>query len=425
MHKKILLTLILTPVLFVIAMAATQLIPNSWVAENVKKSQEIIKAESAYHDAYYVPQTHWLAGSDGYTDTIFLQQQIADRSHSIFYGAMMPEYDRYWHGYSIFLRPLLVFFDLSHIRQILVLCFFILFTVLTVLVARHISLTVAILFGIALALVNPPVIMISLQYSNMFLLMLAVSIVLMLLLANKRPRYEIFLFFTIAGCLTSFFDLLTTPSITLGIPLLLYVAFRIKHKGQKNLLKDTLLIMVLWGVGYFVAWFAKWLIGSIILHRNIFADATQKILFWSQDSSTIASVPENTASLSVFTVLTDWLKRLVIYWPVLVVTIIGAVVAVSVRLFSKRNSFKFSLLTLLAVAIVTIIPIAWVILARQHSFNHQWFSYRHLIILLLGTTLIIWYLGALKTKLQYKTILANVQAKTKWLAATLLGKNRS
>lgn len=424
-NKKILIAIIAAPIIFFILMTLTQFIPNSWVSSNVEKSRDIIKAESFYHDAYHVPQTHWLAGSDGYSDDIFLQQQIADRSHGVFYGAMMPSYDRYWHGYSIFLRPLLVFFDLSYIRQILVLCFILLLTVLAVLIARHISLTVAILFSAALALVNPPVIMISLQYSNMFLLMLLVSVILMLLLAHRRPKHEILLFFAIAGCLTSFFDLLTTPSITLGVPLLLYIAFRIKHKDQKDLFKDVLLSIVLWGAGYFIVWFSKWLIGSLILHRNIFVDATQKILFWSADSSSITNTTESTASLSIFTVLGDWINRLVIYWPILFTAVVSLGVALIIKFKVHKGAFRFNIFTLLALVVVTIIPIAWIILARQHSFNHQWFSYRHLIILLFGVSLIIWYIGASKTNINFRSISLKIHNRAKRLAVALFGENKN
>lgn len=417
MNKKIFAVFIVAPAVFFIAMVLTQLIPNSWVETNVSKSRDIIKSESPYHDAYYVPQTHWLAGSDGYTDDIFLRQQIADRSNGIFYGAMMPDYDRYWHGYTIFLRPLLIFFDLSHIRQILILCFIVLLTILVSVISRYISLTVAILFGVALALVNPPVIMISLQYSNMFILMLTLSIILMLLLGKKRSKQEILIFFAAAGCLTSFFDLLTTPSITLGIPLLLYIAYRVKNNQHKGILKDILFVSILWGAGYFVAWFAKWLIGSIVLQRNIFADATQKILFWSSDSSTITST-----DVSAFTVFTDWTNRLVIYWAILIMAAIGLGIALVARFFSKEGFRKLRLPTLLVFVGAALIPVAWIVVARQHSFNHQWFSYRHLVILLFGVSLVIWYIGGVKSKLPYKKSLRIFRTKLTNTASSLFSK---
>lgn len=416
MYKKIILTLFLAPIIFSVAMVLTQLIPNSWVAPNVSKSQELIKNESPYHDAYYVPQTHWLAGSDGFSDDSFLQQQIADRSHGILYGAMIPEYDRYWHGYSIFLRPLLVFFDLSYIRQILVVCFIILLAVLFHLISKHISMVVAILFGFALALVNPPVIMISLQYSNMILLMLAASIVLMILLAKKRPKNEIFIFFAAVGSLTSFFDLLTTPSVTLGIPLLLYVAYRIKHNDKKYIVKDTIYCMVIWGAGYFISWFAKWLIGSLVLSRNIFAEATEKVLFWSSDSSTITS-----HSVSIISVLHDWIERLVIYTPLFFIAILGIIYSIIVRLLSKKKFSNLHIPSIISIIIPALIPIAWIAFARQHSFNHQWFSYRHLIILIFGISLIIWYLGATKLDSHYKRKLTNIKRRLKQASLLLLG----
>ncbi len=413
MSKKIIFVLIAAPLLFVIAMVIVQLIPNSWVEGNVRKSQDIIRAESIYHDAYHVPQTHWLAGSDGYSDDIFLQQQIADRSHGIVYGAMIPSYDRYWHGYSIFLRPLLVFFDLSYIRQILVVCFIVLLVILAHLIAKYINLATGVLFGVALALVNPPIIMISLQYSNMFLLMLTASIVLMLLLAKNRPKQELFVFFAVIGSLTSFFDLLTTPSITLGIPLLLYVAYRIHNDDKGSILKDVVYCVAFWGTGYFIAWFAKWLIGSVILYRNIFTEATEKVLFWSSDSSTITS-----HNVGILSVLGDWGKRLVVYWPLFFMTLVGCIYALLNRFLSKEKFSTLHIQYFLALLIPTLIPIAWVVLARQHSFNHQWFSYRHLIILLFGTFLTIWYVSKTKGDMPYKKIIKQTYKKTRELLGT-------
>lgn len=388
-NRKIILTFFVMPLVFLIAMAAVQLIPNSWVSANIKTSRDIIGVETIYHDAYHVPSVHWLAASDGYSDDIYLQEQVADRSHGILYDAMIPGYDRYWHGYSIFLRPLLVFFDLSYIRQILVICFIVLAAILVHLIIKHVNFTVGILFAIALALVNPPVIMISLQFSNMFLLMLIASIVLLLLLAKKRPMEEIFMFFAVVGSLTSFFDLLTTPVITLGIPLLLFVAYRLQHEEQKDLLRHVCYITLLWGGGYLISWAAKWLIGSLILQRNIFLEATAKVTFWSSDYSAIVS-----HNVSAPFVLWQWIKRLVLYWPVLIVALVGFVVALTRKLkVSQQTLFTgVSTIGVLSVLIPTLLPIIWLMVARQHSFAHQWFSYRHLIILIFGTFVLMWYL---------------------------------
>ncbi len=384
------------PGVFLVAMVTAQLIPNSWVSTNIEKSRDIIRVETVYHDAYHVPSVHWLAASDGFSDNIYLQEQIADRSHGVFYGAMIPNYDRYWHGYSIVLRPLLVFFDLSYIRQMLVICFFVITAILVHLIIRHINLAVGIFFVVALALVNPPVIMISLQFSNMFLLTLIASTVLLVLLAKKRSLEDIFIFFAALGSLTSFFDLLTTPVITLGIPLLLFVAYRIEHGEQKDLLHHVLYIACLWGAGYFISWASKWLIGSLLLQRNIFLEATTKVAFWSSDYSAIVS-----HNVSAPYVLWQWIKRLVLYLPLLVATVVGFGFALLKKVrFSKRAFFAgVSFTSILSILIPTLLPILWLIVARQHSFAHQWFSYRHLFILLFGVFVLMWYTSRLQTKM--------------------------
>lgn len=389
MHKKqLLLILILTPILFLVIMISLQLIPNSWVRNNVQKSREIINVESKYHEAYYVPGINWLAASDGYSDDIYLKEQIIDRSHNILYSAMIPNYDRYWHGYSLFLRPLLIAFDLAKIRQILVISFMMLFAILIYLVIKHINMAVGLLLACAISLVNPPVIMISLQYSNMFLLTLSVAIALMVMLAKKRPNNEILLFFMVVGSLTSFFDLLTTPTITLGIPLLLWVAYRIQHQKTERLLKDVLLAGCIWFGGYIVAWAAKWLIGSLLLHKNIFLEASTKATYWSSDHSTIES-----RNVNALYVLHQWIKRLVLARPLVFVGVIGFTVGL-VNLLRNRKKIHIPYwLNMLAIIIPTLIPIAWVTVVRQHSLEHQWFSYRHLVVAIFGCFLLLWYIN--------------------------------
>lgn len=386
--KKIILTLLCMPLIFVAAMVISQLIPNSFVKNNISTSQQTIATEGLYHDAYHTPQVHWLAGSDGHSDTIFLEQQLAKRDGGILKDSMMPNYARYWHGYSVFLRPLLVFFDLSHIRQLLVIAFTVLLGVLIHLIIKHLGVFMGICFGVAIALVNPPVIMISLQYSNMFLLMLSLSIVLILLMAKGSSLRTILLFFTVAGGLTSFFDLLTTPSITLGIPLILYIAFRIKNGDTKNILRDTAATGLLWGSGYLFVWLSKWLIGSALLNTNILNEAKDKVDFWSSDTTEIQS-----GGLSVLSVLSAWVQRLILIWPTVIMTLLCLVYTLFRKMNKKIAHGKISLQVVASLLIVTLLPIAWIVIARQHSFNHQWFSYRHLIVMIFGICTLLWYLS--------------------------------
>lgn len=385
--KRVAIVVLTMPIVFLLLMTFSQLIPNSWVRQNIAKSREIIAVESEYHDAYYVPQVHWLAGSDGYTDDIFLRMQVADRSHGFFAGVMEPEYDRYWHGYSVFLRPLLVFFDLSYIRQLLVISFMVLMGILSFLVMKYISTVAGVLLVIAIALVNPPVIMISLQYSNMFLLTLAACIATMLMLIKKRSDTEFAMLFVVIGSLTSFLDLLTTPTITLSLPLLLYVAYHIQHKTKRSLFGPVVALTALWGTGYVFAWLAKLAIASLVLQRNVFLEASQKASHWSSNYSTLQSRDVTTAY-----VLKQWIKRLVIFWPVFFMMLPPFIIGIVNTLKHRRRINRYFVKNLCALALPSLLPLVWIYFVRQHSLEHQWFSYRHLVAGLFGSFLILRYL---------------------------------
>ncbi len=67
----------------------------------------------------------------------------------------------------------------------------------------------------------------SLQYTGVFALtLLSVILVNLLYKMNKENLYS-YLFFIMGGC-TTFFDLLTSPLITLGIPLIIVVLLKNK-----------------------------------------------------------------------------------------------------------------------------------------------------------------------------------------------------
>ena len=77
-------------------------------------------------------------------------------------------YGRYWHGYQLILKPLLVFFDYSSIR---IINYFILssLTFLCLLfILRRYDATVSLLFLLSLLLVGFPVVPMTIQFSTCF-----------------------------------------------------------------------------------------------------------------------------------------------------------------------------------------------------------------------------------------------------------------
>lgn len=74
--------------------------------------------------------------------------------------------------------------------------------------------------------------------------------------------------FLIIGMLTSFFDFLTYPLFTLGMPLILISVLGTFSSVQK--LCDIVKNSIFWGIGYGGMWCGKWMVGSILTGDNLF-----------------------------------------------------------------------------------------------------------------------------------------------------------
>ncbi len=71
---------------------------------------------------------------------------------------------------------------------------------------------------------------------------------------------NLMLYFFVVGMVENFFDFLTYPIITLGIPLivLLWLKIRDESADLKENMIFTVKSSVSWGLGYALTWIAKW-----------------------------------------------------------------------------------------------------------------------------------------------------------------------
>lgn len=138
------------------------------------------------------------------------------------------EYARYWHGYLVPLRILLCIFNINEIRILFILLFLVLIATLMVLISKKINMYAMLVFLIALTSVEYFYIGISLQGSSIFFIAMIASIIL-IYRYNKIKDFP--LLFLVVGSLTSFFDFLTVPLLTLGIPFAIF--FLIKRKRRR------------------------------------------------------------------------------------------------------------------------------------------------------------------------------------------------
>ena len=148
MGKRVLivaLSTIMVGILFWLLMAAAYAIPSTQLVTKANQSRAILKQEGVLwmQNAALVGGAHY----DNYTTYHMLNIAVQsvdnpflDAVSSRFYQGSDPDdglmhaiagennaaYQRYWHGYVTFLRPLLVFFDVKQIRLICQTAFFVL-----------------------------------------------------------------------------------------------------------------------------------------------------------------------------------------------------------------------------------------------------------------------------------------------------------
>ena len=282
-------------------------------------------------------------------------------------------YARYWHGYLPILRVLLIFFDISEIRMILLIIFVILFVWLLKLIKDKIGLIEAIIFALSLMLYSYFLVSYSLESAPVFLVMMISSIVLL----NRIEKLKnLYLFVFIISCITNFVDYLTVPLITLAIPLILYITYKQKKISNlpcKALIQIVIKSSLIWFIGYASTWFSKWLIYDILYGEEIIKSAITQVIY-----RTGATVTYKTES--IFSVIGKFMLDVLIYCDSIIILVIFFLLLnikkykITVR--TKKNYFNKTAPILL----IALIPIVWYLVLANHTVVHSRFTYRHMLI---------------------------------------------
>ncbi len=277
-------------------------------------------------------------------------------------------YSRYWHGYLIFLKPLLLFLSYGEIRILN-----------SILVAGGVLLIIILLckrnlkgyivpYIAMLLLMNVFVITKSLQFSSVYhICTIAIIILLWRLECLEAEQCRMPLFFLTIGCVTSYFDFLTYPLITLGIPMVIYLC--ISEIDDRLLFKKTIISTSCWTLGYVGMWSGKWVIGTYLGNENIILNAINRIKI----HSAIGEMAENKFSY------VDLIKQ---QWQMLdkEVVILSVAFILLLGVYILRGQIKGKIIDVMSFGFVGLLPFCWYRIAASHSWQHYWFTYREMII---------------------------------------------
>lgn len=275
-------------------------------------------------------------------------------------------YPRYWHGYLVILKPLLLFFDVADIRIFNMFLFFAVLIYIVCLMKEQGLDKYILWFGITILILNPLTIPVSFQFSTVTYIAL-LSCILVLKGDFKDIKKQIF-FFMIIGIVTAYFDFFTFPLVGLYFPMIFLL---IKEKNWKKALQTVVLGSVMWIIGYAGMWGGKWLVGSLLTGGNFFVDALSRA--------------EHYAGNTEYTRLQIIWKnvKVLIKWPIVV---IGSLVLIKIlkELIMGIKMKAVDCKLFLPFGIIMTAPFVWYLVAGSHSYIHYWFTYRELCVAILA-----------------------------------------
>ena len=378
--------------LFTTLIIAVHMIPRSAIEPQVKSSAKIFTEEGIYphkvsidgrrvlvdnytdcymHDvAYCADDTHPVDAAmrnyryrDNVDITVSLEHLVS--------GNLLNEpfeYGKYWHGYLVTLRPLLTVMDYGKIRILNGIVLGILFFIVLVLITRRLSFGITLCFLVALFMVHSGIIPWSLQFSTCYYITFVSIIALLGFKWISATLHRLLLCFFAIGATTSFFDFLTTPIMTLGVPLTIMML-----KDEKLCkIRFALALCAAWLMGYSMMWASKWLMAYLLVGYNPLAEASQSIK--------LHSVGKGENQMWYY-----WLKLLDIFqarWSILTakgLTRWGIMAALAIpALLAHKDRFAFKRSAVLV--FVSMLTLLWYIVVARHSYTHFYITSRALLV---------------------------------------------
>lgn len=239
---------------------------------------------------------------------------------------------------------------------------------------------VSVAFVVFLISANIWSVVVSLQYSGVFLIAEAVTLLMLVRPPSARTACMLL---ACSGCAAAYVDLLTVPLIACVLPASAYIACYSEDYVVSQRVQVTVVLVASFFIAYAGMWASKWAIASCVLGENVFAESFEKIAFRSSSSYT-----SSTGSIVQFGYL-DVLRALLAQFvsPAGLLAIGVAVVVLiswmrTIRVTGAECDAACLLLGILPWMILASVPLVWVAVLKNHTFIHVWMTYRLLCLVL-------------------------------------------
>lgn len=347
---------------------------------NDNDSDSVILCETGYSTGrplYDAMASAHPYGNEARVNDIIAWSFFHDDDYSIEY------YSRYWHGYVTLFKPLFYFFSFADMRVIkyIVELFLYAVTGFFLLTKTDFGKEYSIAYLSVLVMLNPVIIALAFQYMPCTYIALLTTIVILKCKVKVWDDKLIYIML-ISGILTSFFDFLTFPIITLGIPL----AVTLLYDGNVvRKIKSMIGVSFAWSFGYIGMWVGKWILSSVVVGFDVIGQA-----FHFVQHRTGNLDPETTRIKALFHVARVMIKRpyVLFYFAVLIYLLIKYIIPVI-----KKKKLSEMAKQFLPFAILALYSVVWIMFTFQHCFENIKFTYRNYAVMAFALIIGVIYSG--------------------------------
>ena len=283
----------------------------------------------------------------------------ARRSADTFYGFEPALYGRYWHGYLVWLRPLLLVTDARGVYTIVAVTLYALLAALCLLMWRRRLWrgATALLASLVLCAwwVVPGCIALSISWGIAF----AASIVMLAVPRLTSPPLSGALTFFAIGSLTSFSELMLTPLVTLTLPCIVVGLSQERWRSCRG----VAVLAACWLAGYAGMWAGKWLAAWALTGHNFAAEAWHSIMMRTMGTGSEGGAKHILSRFGALIAAHPW------------ATAAAAAAVIIIAIVATRRARRAGSAWLLAVAGT---QIAWFALTAEHALVHFPYTYRAL-----------------------------------------------
>lgn len=281
------------------------------------------------------------------------------------------EYARYWHGYLVLLRPLLFLMNFNAVRVMASGVQLLLVGMIVMACYRQKQPFLGQAFLVSIPFLYYFGLYTSLSLSICFYVMSGILLVQLKWDGKLRERGWYGEFFVLAGMLTSYFDFLTYPLVTLGYPLC--VCLYLNRDGLGKRFQKMIGYSVEWGVGYLGLWACKWVITDLLTDSSTIMDGINTLLVRTDTAA-------SHSRLGGFAAVAGQNISVYFNWGFY---LIGLGIVIWLGYFVIKNRIYINRKTIAEAAVfflAALYPFLWFFFTQNHSQQHWVYTFKILAV---------------------------------------------